>query len=241
MIPAMAPRYKLILVLSGIASLFSACYTGPAKQHTSGGPTRLHCDLSGTVAGVEKDCRCHELNGRNDTVSEGVHRIGSTGQPLFRKGWHTFYSGTGIVRVHYTGIQDHADSAFRENANQTIHISRSGDTLFKQSTYVEIQAAGRIRLGSALTCRFRYSTPKAFDSIEVATIVTRAHENNNVTLAERRHYGAHQFKRFTATAAPTEPGSYIMHGLLYTNSYGQSGDRIPVATTFFDHPFVVVP
>ena len=236
---ALVNRY--FLALSAFASLLLGCDSESTEQSTVDRSTHLVCKIARSDSGKTQDCRCYELTDRNDTVSEGMRRIDSTGRPLYRKGWHTFYSDSGIVRIHYTAVQYHADSSFDENVNQVIHIDHTGDTMFERSTYVKTRAPDSLHLGSPFIFHFQYFSPDVIDSIDVATMVSQPDDDNKVNFADRRRYAFHQIDWFTSSDTPTDTGHYILHGVLYGNRYSSNNDSMFVVTCFFDHPFVVIP
>ena len=237
----MALVNRFFLTVSAFASLLLGCDSESTEQSAVDRSTHLVCKIARSDSGKTQNCRCYELTDANDTVSEGMRRIDSTGRPLYRKGWHTFYSDSGIVRIHYSAIQYHADSSFDEIPDQTIHISATGDTLFERSTWWHIEAPDTIALGSPFSARFNYFSPARIDSFYVGTIITRPEAESNVNFAKRKRYGVGHYDSFTYQETPVDTGHFVMHAVAYGFTDIPNTDSMNVVTSFVDFPFIVVP
>lgn len=213
----------------------------PAEELVAENKSELRCKIARKDTNRTKDCHCVEFDDKGDTISEGTFHLDSVGHPLFRRGWHTFYSDSGTVRIHYTAIQYHADSSFNENADQTIHISSTGDTLFEQSTWWRIEAPDTISIGSPFSARFNYLSPARIDSFYVGTIITRPDAENNVNFVERKRYGVGHYDSFVFQETPIDTGHFTMRAVAYGFTDVPNTDSMHVVTSFVDFPFIVVP
>jgi hypothetical protein len=236
-------KWRSPVVASILGSIFFSCgdsavSTDDALTEEKGG---LQCRIARKDSGKVNDCRCVEIGQHGDTLSIGSFHIDALGQPLFRRGWHTVFSDSGITRIHYTGIQYHADSSFDENVDQIIHINRSGDTLLDRSCFVKTRALDSVRLNAQFDFQFQYFPLEEIDSIDVATLVTRPGDDNNVNFAPRRRYSFQRSGWYGTTVIPTDTGHFVLQAVLYGNHYYSNDDSMSVITCYFDHPFVVLP
>jgi len=200
----------------------------------------LQCRIARKDSGKTNDCRCYELDERGDTISMGIFRIDSLGHPLFRREWQTFYSDSGVTRVHITVIEDTVEGTYDENSDQVIHIDANGDTLFDQSTWISYEASDTIRLGSAFSAKFNYHHPKAIHSFYVGTLVQRPDEVSDVKNVKQRRYETGRFDWFIFEETPTDTGSFVMHAVIYGYIDLPNTDSLDMTTSFWDFPFAVV-
>ncbi len=229
---------RLLIVLSALA--FAACSNEQVKRHIDSEHTRLSCEFAAKDTNSTKDCICAEVDQDGDTASIGLFRLDSLEQPLHRMGWHTLSSDTGRVRVYYTALEDTTNGSFSLSPDQVIYITLQGDTLFEQSTWIDVEAPDTVRLGSAFKARFKYQSPDTIHSFYVGTLVQRADEQNNVKNVKQQRYETGHFDWFTFEQVQQDTGAFNMYAVIYGFIDLPNTETMSVKTSYLDVPFVVV-
>lgn len=197
----------------------------------------LRCRLavSNTSARFQR-CRCFEVKGGHDTLSEGIYVIDSVDQSSFRIGWHTFFSDSGYVRRHFTLLFDSA-GARQEHFDEVVRIGMDGDTIWKESRFVEIRLSrDTVPTNERFTVAMTFIAPTPAKFFQVHAFIGRAGSNVDARSAPMKEYAG---KHFTLDTLLNEPGDYELRAYIFGAIETENGDSLEVVKAYCEHPIVV--